>query len=109
MLFKKILPNGRLIDCLSKQYRDVYGNVQTLSQLIEKRHGNGEITHKQETDGSIDWNRRKFNRMNYRAQAEYEKRISSKRYYWLVDQYGNGMQVPKTVYDAIDLPIRDKA
>ena len=47
-----------------------------------------------EGDGMIDWNRTKFNRLNYAQQREYEAALRARRYY-----YVNGVLCPKTVYD----------
>ena len=83
---------GRLTAQLEKQYRFSDGSVQSLRAYLES---NAPLV-KETGDGMIDWNRRRFNRMDGRQQAEYEARLKAKRYYYL-----NGLQVPKIVYDAV--------
>lgn len=99
---------ARLETCLAKLFRYDDG-VRSLGAEIEARAGRGEIFAKKATDGMIDYSRTKFNRMNGREQAAYEARLKAKRYYWLECSDGTGMSVPKTVFDAIALPLADRS
>lgn len=44
----------------------------------------------------IDWDRRKFNRMDGAEQRTYEERLKARRYF-----YVDGWQVPKIVWDCV--------
>lgn len=85
---------GRLNAALDKLYRYSDG-VRTLRANIERLAAIGKLE-KAEYDGTVDWNRRRFNRMNAAEQRAYEARLKAKRYYTI-----NGHHVPKIVYDAL--------
>lgn len=99
---------ARLDACLAKQFRFSDG-IRTLGANLEALFAAGKLVSRKATDGAIDWNRRKFNSMNHKEQAAYEKRLSEKRYYWIEDTEGVGHSVPKTVFDAIALPLHEKS
>ena len=82
---------GRLNAQLDKAYMFSFG-VMTLREFILSQ----ETIVKSECDGMIDWSRTKFNRMNGNQQIEYEKKLKSKRHYFI-----NDIKVPKIVYDAV--------
>lgn len=84
------MQKGRLDTALDRRHNR-NGEIATLRAFIERGEGV-----KSETDGMIDYNRTKFNRMNGSQQREYEARLKAKRYY-LVD----GWIVPKIVFDAV--------
>jgi hypothetical protein len=65
------------------------GEIKTWREFVTSQ--NIELS---DGDGMIDWNRTKFNRMNYKEQKEYEDKLKSKKYY-----YVNGYQCPKIVWD----------
>ncbi len=88
------LQAGRLNAALDRQYRFSDG-VRTLRAHIERMAAVGPLE-RSESDGSIDFNRHKFNRMDYRQQAAYEATLKARRYYFV-----NDLKVPKIVFDAI--------
>ena len=89
---------ARLEKSLSKQFRTDRG-IQTLEAIILTEVPADPA--KEITDGMIDWNRRHFNRLDGRQQAEYEARLKAKRYYVLKYDDMMGLHVPKIVFDAV--------
>lgn len=83
---------GRLDKELDEKRRFEDGSIQTLRAWLSTQ----ERVIKSEDDGMIDYNRRHFNRLDYREQKEYMDRLKAKRHYWI-----NGIKVSKTVYSAI--------
>lgn len=81
---------GRVNAALDKLAR-YSGEVRTLRAHLETLQGL-----KTEGDGFIDYNRRRFNAMDYKQQAAYEARLRAKRYY-----YVDNWQVPKIVWDCV--------
>jgi hypothetical protein len=95
---------ARLDSSLAKQF--LYsGIVRTLGENLARLHASGELVSKRASDGMIDWRRDTFNRMNGREQAAYDARLKARRYYWIEGRDGCGHAVPKTVYDALALPV----
>jgi len=92
------MARGRVEKALDKQYRFSDG-VMTLRQKLEKENAAHGLTF-DETDGMIDYNRRKFNGMDSRQQAEYMAKLKAKRYYWANLPDDSGLQIPKIVFDA---------
>mgnify|MGYP001564506674 CR=1 FL=1 len=80
---------------LSKLYR-FDGVVMTLGAYLDSKEF--EVVEREE--GKIEYNRRKFNNMDYREQAEYERKLAEKvtRYY---AQFSDGsmLTIPKLVAD----------
>lgn len=82
---------GRLNASLDRVYRFETG-THTLREHLER----APTREKTESDGMIDWSRTRFNRMDARQQADYERRLKAKRYYFV-----DGIAVPKIVFDAV--------
>jgi hypothetical protein len=95
------MARGRVEKALDKQFRFSDG-VATLRAKLEKEHAARGLTF-EESDGMIDYNRVKFNRMDQRQQSEYMAKLKAKRYYWAYDPDGNGYQIPKIVFDVVTL------
>ncbi|WP_420408679.1 hypothetical protein [Hoeflea sp.] len=93
------MARGRVGKALDKQFRFSDG-VATLRAKLEKENAAHGLTF-EETDGMIDYNRRKFNGMNSREQAAYMARLRAKRYYWAVTPDGDSYQIPKVVFDVV--------
>ena len=73
------------ISGMGKFYR-AGDNVASLHFLIkEKIVANNNRLELTISDGIIDSNRRKFNRMDYPEQAYYMQSLKNKRYYWVND------------------------
>lgn len=62
---------------LSKLIRDVDGIVFTRREWLERKKRQG-CTAKLEDKPSVQWDRRKFNRMDYPEQKEYQKKLDTK-------------------------------
>lgn len=86
---------GRLRKCLDKQYR-FSGVIMTLEQYLD---GN-QFTVVDRDEQKYEYNRRKFNGMDYREQAEYERKLEERvtRYYAMFTD-GTLLQIPKIVAD----------
>lgn len=82
---------ARADEQLDKHYRFSNG-IFTLRQWIEAQ----DALEKEETDGSMDYNRTRFNRMSHAEQRAYNERLAAKRYYFV-----NGVKVPKVVFDSV--------
>ena len=82
---------ARLEAALSKLIR-IEGKVMSYRQFI----ADASAADKSTFDGTIDWNRRKFNGMDAKEQRAYEARLKAKTYYAV-----RGVIVPKLVYDSI--------
>lgn len=82
---------GRLNKALDKPMR-FDGVVMTLRQKLLALP----VVTKGTSDGMIRYNRRHFNRLDYRGQAEYIAKLKAQRIYYL-----NDWEVPKVVYDAV--------
>lgn len=90
---------ARLNAALDKQYRFSHG-VDTFRNMIEEGHySRGEIGEVP----SVQWDRRKFNRMDHRQQAEYQRKLDTmKPEYRLFNKdcpHGSFCTVPKLVFD----------
>ncbi len=81
---------GRVQKALSVKMR-YDGVIRTLAEQIASLPDDAE---KRELDGMCDWSRTKFNRMDGKAQREYETKLRARRYYSLA-----GWTVPKIIYD----------
>ena len=77
---------GAILDALVR----LPAGVTSWRQFVD----NAETLDLSTSDAMIDWNRRSFNRMNHREQAEYEARLRARTYFWI-----NGIKVPKIVFD----------
>jgi hypothetical protein len=77
---------GAILDALVR----LPSGVTSWRQFVD----NAETLDLATSDAMIDWNRRSFNRMNHREQAEYEARLRARTYFWI-----NGIKVPKIVFD----------
>ena len=96
---------ARLDACLAKRFRYDDG-ICTMGEDLAARHARGELVAKKVGDGMIDYSRGHFNGLpSDKAQKEYMARLKAKRHYYVecVDGFGRG--IPKTVYDAIALPV----
>ena len=93
------LQAGRVESVLNKVFRFKSG-VMTRREFIETCGA----THKEATNKAINWNRRRFNCMNYEEQSVYEVKMLSGRLYWVC--YGDGLatEVPKIIFKALTLP-----
>jgi len=90
---------ARLNAALDKQYRFFFG-VSTFRQAIEAgRFSRAEV---QEIP-SVQWNRVKFNRMDYRQQAEYQRKLDTTkpdyRLFYAGCPHGSSVGCPKIVLD----------
>ncbi len=90
---------ARLNAALDKQYRFSHG-VDTLRGMIAAgRFSRAEIG---ETP-SVQWNRRKFNRMNHAEQAEYQRKLNTMKTEYRLYNAGcpheSWVTVPKMVFD----------
>lgn len=70
------LQQGKVNAILSKKYRYEEG-IMTRKEWIELMKANG-ATVKVGEKCPIQWNRRKFNRMDYKEQAVYNKRLEER-------------------------------
>ena len=91
--------SARLDAALDKQYRFSFG-VYTFRRAIEV----GRFSHADTGQvPSVQWNRRKFNRMDNRQQAEYQRKMDAlKTEYRLFNAgcpQGSWVAAPKMVYD----------
>ena len=85
---------ARVNNALDKQYRFSDGKVRSLRDHFAAQRS----IKKDETDGMIEYNRRKFNQMgSHKEQDEYMARLKAKRLYFI-----NDIKVPKIVFDAIE-------
>jgi len=92
---------GRLNKELDKKYNFSKHGITTFRELIDK----GIFTGKKTQGGRF--NRRHFNRLSNEEQKEYEKRLDAKKEY-LVSAGETSFDVPKVIYDALDLPDKTK-
>lgn len=95
---------ARLETALAKRLRYSDG-VRTLGEDLQRRFDAGQLVAKKASDGAIDYDRRKFNRMTGKEQSAYEARLAAKRYYWAEDSDGIGHAIPKTIFDVLTLPL----
>ena len=90
---------ARLNAALDKKYRFSHG-VDTFRAMIER--GAFSRSELGQTP-SVQWNRRKFNRMDHRQQAEYQRKLDTmKPEYRLFNAgcpHGSWTPVPKMVFD----------
>jgi hypothetical protein len=84
------MQQARLNKCLDTLYRYRDGIRPLREELLR---GSGV---KSTMNGMIDYNRRKFNSLNGKEQADYEAKLRAKTYYMVDDHI-----VPKIVYDAV--------
>lgn len=89
----------RLNTALDKPYRFSHG-VDTFRAMIER----GAFSHSEAGETpSVQWDRRKFNRMDARHQAEYQRKLNTvKPEYRLFNAgcpHGSWCNVPKMVFD----------
>lgn len=96
---------GRIDAALAKLAR-YNGVVRSLGEELEAAFARGELVTRNESDGMIDYNRRRFNGMNHHEQAAYIKRLEAKRYYWANYSDNTGTMIPKIVYEAMTIPIK---
>jgi len=88
------MERGRVEKALDKVYRWDDGDY-SLRQLIERFPQ----VSKAESDGMRNFNRARYNRMRSRDEQDaYEARLKARRYYYI-----NGYEVPKIVYDAVNV------
>lgn len=90
---------SRLNAALDKKYRFSHG-VDTYRGMIES----GYFSHAEAGETpSVQWNRRKFNRMDGREQADYQRKLDTmKPEYRLFNKecpHGSFCAVPKMVFD----------
>jgi hypothetical protein len=89
---------GRLDKALDRKYRFSHG-VDTFRAMIER----GAFSHAEVIEvPRIKYDRRKFNRMDYKEQAEYSRRMEEKKTEYLLlyrDRDGVSVTVPKMVYE----------
>lgn len=97
---------GRINKCLDKLFR-WDGEVMSVRERLEKFHKKGLLLSKHVSDKTIDYNRHKFNCMRGDEQAVYERRLRDGRYYWYDYSEGFSSQIPKIVYDCLNLRVKD--
>ena len=90
---------ARLNAALDKRYAFTFG-VYTFRQAIEAgRFSRAEAGHAP----GVKWDRRKFNRMNHKEQAEYHRKLDTMkpeyRLYNAGCPYGSWVAAPKIVFD----------
>lgn len=100
---------ARLNAALNKPYRFSHG-IDTLGAMIERgafaRAEIGQVP-------SVVWNRRKFNRMDAREQADYQRKLDTmKPEYRLFNAgcpHGSWITVPKMIFDFAQARLRGRA
>lgn len=93
------MARGRVETALDKEFRFSDG-IMTLRQKLEKEHSAHGLS-RSESDGMINYNRRKFNGMDNRQQAAYMARLEAKREYWASRPDGTGWKIPKIIFDVM--------
>lgn len=90
---------GRVEKVLGKEYRRSNGDIVSLHDIIEC----GDYIRKEaREEPKINFNRTRYNRMDWTEQAEYDKKLNEKKMaYYLVSEKGSYFQIPKIVYNII--------
>lgn len=91
--------NARLNSALDKRYSFSFG-VFTFRQAIEA----GYFSHAEKGEApSVKWDRRKFNRMDHKQQAEYQRKLDTMkteyRFFNAGCEHESYIIVPKLVFD----------
>ena len=92
------LQYGRVKKVLEKFWR-FDGKVQSLKENLESI----EITHKKTSDNMHKWSRRKYNRMDGDEQRAYDARLKKGRTFYIYMNNGYCREIPKIVYDLLDV------
>lgn len=90
---------ARLAAALDKRYQFSHG-VDTFRGMIKA----GRFSHAEAGEApSVKWDRRKFNRMDHRQQAEYQRKLDTMkaeyRLFYNACPHGSYCTVPKMVFD----------
>lgn len=96
------MAKGRIEKVLDKLWR-FDGVVRSMGEQLKMEFESGLIKAKYATNNMWKWNRRKFNNMNGEEQREYEAGLIKGRTYHI--DYGGGScrEIPKVIYDALNL------
>jgi hypothetical protein len=90
---------ARLNAALDKKYRFDDGVSTLRNRIAAGRYSRAEVGQRP----SVQWDRRKFNRMDSRQQAEYQRKLDTmKTIYCLFNAdcpHGSWTEVPKMVFD----------
>ena len=92
------MQRGRVEKTLSQKYNTCLG-IMTLREYLES----GRFTKVEKAEvPAVEWNRRKYNRMDAREQAVYEKRLDDKKTeYRAVTDDDTFYRIPKIVYNVL--------
>ena len=90
---------ARLNAALDRRYRFTFGESSFRQAIADGRFNRAE----QGTKPGAQWDRRKFNRMDGKQQAEYQRKLDSKvtvyRLYFTDCPHGSWVDAPKSVFD----------
>lgn len=94
----KPVESGKLSQSLNRKYNN-NGKIQSMREMIES----GDYVRKEKSEqNKYEYSRTKYNRMDAKQQAEYEKKLKEKKIsYRLYGKDDSFIEVPKTVFDAI--------